>query len=140
MIRSEDINYQDNRITILKKECNKGVIIGSYMTNPRFFQFNVPFYVCNINYSSPRREIISLYGWSWLFQKKKLYIRVDPEKTYIDESNIKLSDYMKNRELTPLFLQILYNDSRKYHIGVRANYLNRFNIVDYSSSSSSSSS
>jgi hypothetical protein len=129
MINDEDIIYQDNRIAILNKTCKKGVIIGSHTTDYGFLKFNIPFYVRDINYSSPVKEIISLYGYSWFLQKKRTYIRVDPEKTYLDHTRVKLSHYMKNREDMSLFRQFVYNDSSLYHISVPSCYINSFNRV-----------
>lgn len=115
----------DKRIAILDKNCKTGVIIGSQSTKPHFFYtFTIPFYVRPINYSSPVNEIISLYGYLWFFQKKRIYIRVDPERTYLDESNVKLSDYMKGRQSMSLVQQFIYNNSHRYHISVPVKELN----------------
>jgi hypothetical protein len=131
MITDDDIIYQDNKIAILHNTCSKGVIIGSHTTLKKvgFLHFDIPFYARKINYTSPIREICSLYGFMWLFQKKRIFIRVDPEKTYIDFTNIKLSDYMKKRETMSLFRQFLYNNSRHYHISVDVSHINASNTV-----------
>ena len=129
MINDEDIIYQDNRISILNKTCKKGVIIGSHTKDFGFLKFSIPFYVREIDYSSPVKEIISLYGYSWFLEKKRTYIRVDPENTYIDNTRIKLSDYMKNRENMSFIRQFLYNESNMYYILVPSCYINTFNRV-----------
>lgn len=127
MIRSEDIVYQDNRIVILNPYCKKGVVIGAPIPKKTsIYQFNVPYFICDINYSTPFREVLCSYGFVWL---KRTYIRVDPEKTYIDESNIRLIDYMKQKYNISIFQQFLKNDSNKYHISVHVSKLSIFNVV-----------
>ena len=80
MINDEDIIYQDNRISILNKTCKKGVIIGSHTKDFGFLKFGIPFYVREIDYSSPVKEIISLYGYSWFLQKKGHIFGLTPKK------------------------------------------------------------
>lgn len=131
MISTGDIVYQDNRVRILHKSCKNGVIVGSHtcLQNVGFFQFQIPFYVRSINYETPVREIMSLYGFMWFFEKKRIYIRVDPEHTYIDNTTTTLSEYMKSRQSMSLIRQFLYNNSRDYYISVPVSNINECNSV-----------
>lgn len=130
MIQRDEVIFLNNHIAILSKNCKKGVIIGANSTTLfGFYHFNIPFYVRHIDYSSPTTEVISLYGYLWFLQKQRIYIRVDPERTYLNDTNLKLSDYMKQRQSMSLFQQFVYNNSHRYHISVPVNDLNYFNIV-----------
>ena len=55
----------------------------------------------------------------WLIQKK-IYIRVDPCNTYIDDTNMTLDEYMNSRRNMSIFKQCIYNLGNKYRIGFHA--------------------
>ncbi len=143
IMNNRDILYQDDLVCILKPESKRGVIVFSAYTNPKNFKicniglksgkqlhkegvkfgrviyhpyifFRAPFkYDGSINHTSFENEVKSLYGSS-LDLNDKVFIRVDPNKTYVfsseirvrfqrapdinnklNKSKIKLSEYLK---------------------------------------------
>jgi len=130
MIRSEDIAYSDKRIVVLHPQCKKGILICTHVPKNRIYlSCNIPYYVRDIDYSTTKNEIISSYGYLWLIQKKKIYIRVDPYKTYIDDTLMTLEEYMNTRRNMSIFKQCIYNVNNKYRIGFHAFKLSFFDIV-----------
>ena len=123
MINNSDVMYKDDKVCILKPSVKKGVVIFSAYKNrknikickvglksgkqlhsegvnfdrnihhPHIF-FRAPFrYDGNIDYKSVDTEISSLYGK--LDQDDKVFIRVDPNRTYVFSSEIR-SRYLGN--------------------------------------------
>jgi hypothetical protein len=157
MIYCEDILYSDQYISILKPDINKGILICSENINSlivnnvyyqkehfesitynylsdygmiaheKYINFIVPYYVRDINYTSPKNEILSSYGYSGLSQNK-IYIRIDPDNTYIfnksnnlddmsvHSSKISLSYYMKKYNNVSMIKQFLFSKSKNYKI------------------------
>ena len=129
MIRSEDIAYSDKRIVVLHPQCKKGILICARVPKRRIYlSCKIPYYVRAIDYSTTKNEIISSYGYLWLIQKK-IYIRVDPCNTYIDDTNMTLDEYMNSRRNMSIFKQCIYNLGNKYRIGFHAFKMSFFEIV-----------
>jgi hypothetical protein len=117
MIKQEDIAYSDNKITVLYPESKCGVLLSSRI--PKFgsyIRFNIPFYVGPSDYRNKKSEIINSFGYLWMIEKKRIYLRVDPERTYISETNETLASYMNRRKHIPYFNQFFSNFSNKYHV------------------------
>lgn len=131
-ITESDIKYRDDMVCILKPEVKKGIIIWSHFIQPEngstglctsglktgdllnrecidfgrivyhpYVFFRAPYYSRPIDYSSVQKEIISSYGeiQHW----PKAYIRVDPDRTYVFSSEIRLrvdpQDYQKTENI-----------------------------------------
>lgn len=124
-ILKDDILYQDDLVCILKPEVKKGIIVwtnyrqpsgidsiskiglktgkklaeegidfGRSIYHPYIF-FRAPYYSNEIDYQSIEKEIESSYGFK--SNPSQVYIRVDPEKTYVFSSEIRA------RMPTPVF-------------------------------------
>lgn len=136
-IIKEDILYQDNLVCILRPEVKKGIIIFTIFNQPKeqdslcklglktglqmhregilydrriyhpYIFFRAPFYNPDIiNYTSIENEIKSSYGEFGL-TGKKAYIRVDPDKTFVFSSEIRVKFFGDSR------LESLLNASKK---------------------------
>jgi hypothetical protein len=119
VINDYDIMYSDHLVCILKPNVKKGVIIWSQYTQPNdteslteiglktgkqlhmegiefgriiyhpYIFFRAPYKSPIINYSSVKSEAISLYGEGHIDNRKKKWIRVDPDRTYVFSSEIR---------------------------------------------------
>jgi hypothetical protein len=135
-----NVAYKDDLVCILKPESKRGILVFSGYKNPKNVQicnvglksgkqlhnegvnfgrsihhpyifFRAPFkYDGHVNHTSFESEIKSLYG-SGLNLENKVFIRVDPDKTFVfsseirakfqgnlnrlNKSKIKLSEYLK---------------------------------------------
>lgn len=116
-IEQSDIMYQDDLVCILKPDIKKGIMVWTHYTqssrtnslcefglktgkqlksegiefertkiHPYIF-FRAPYYSRDIDYESVETEIISSYGVQK--NKSKVYIRVDPNKTFVFSSEIR---------------------------------------------------
>ena len=122
-IIESDIMYKDDLVCILKPDVKKGIIIKHmyrqhpvmdsicktglktgrqlYLENIYFDRgkiypyifFRAPFYSKVIDYTTPETEIISSYG---KIEKNSVYIRVDPDNTFVFSSEIRV---IKPRDL-----------------------------------------
>jgi hypothetical protein len=138
--------YQDELVCILKPDDKKGIIIltnykqppnmyslcisglktgqqlskegvdfGRSVTHPYIF-FRAPYYSDNIDYTSVETEITSSYGTGQIGIEKIVYIRVDPDKTFVFSSEIRprynfneISLYNSKKTLTN-YLEIIKNN------------------------------
>ena len=111
--------YQDEFVCILKPDDKKGIIIltnykqppnmdslcisglktgqqlskegvefGRSVKHPYIF-FRAPYYSRDIDYTSVETEITSSYGAGQIEIEKRVYIRVDPDKTFVFSSEIR---------------------------------------------------
>jgi hypothetical protein len=117
-IKENDIMYQDDLVCILRPEIKKGIIIWSHYTQPHgmnslcktglktgkllqeegidfgrttihpYIFFRAPYYSNEIDYSTPNTEIISSYGEEQIGIEQRVFIRVDPDKTFVFSSEI----------------------------------------------------
>jgi hypothetical protein len=118
-IEQSDIMYQDNMVCILKPNVKKGIIIWTEYTQPKgmdslcksglktgeklqeekidfgrtkihqFIFFRAPYYSREIDHTSIETEINSSYGEGHIKTKSSIYIRVDPDKTFVFSSEIR---------------------------------------------------
>ena len=118
-IDKEDILYQDDLVCILRPEVKKGILLFTHFTQPKeaadslcktglktgkkmneegitfgrsiyhpYIFFRAPYYSNDIDYTSVETEIKSLYGN--LSDDSRAFIRVDPDKTYVFSSEIRV--------------------------------------------------
>lgn len=149
-IEPSDIMYQDDLVCILYPHIKKGIIVYTNYTQPpgtpslceiglktgqqlqkegidfgrRIFHpyifFKAPFYSTPIDYSTPEKELISSFGIC--NYKNKIFIRVDPDKTFTFSSEIRAKIWhedpkyegilMKSKKTLSDYLRIIYNNSQ----------------------------
>ena len=113
--------YQDNLVCILRPYIKKGIIIWSnYIQPPNmdslltlglktgkklkeegidfgrskihpYIFFRAPYFSTNIDYSTIETEIISSFGHLERDNETKVFIRVDPDKTFVFSSEIRVN-------------------------------------------------
>jgi hypothetical protein len=118
-IEQSDIMYQDDLVCILRPNVKKGIIIWTHFTQPvgmdslcnlglktgkqlqeegiefgrskihPYVFFRAPYYSRDIDYTSVEREIISSYGERQIETEPRVFIRVDPDKTFVFSSEIR---------------------------------------------------
>jgi len=118
-IEESDIMYQDDLVCILKPEVKKGIIVWTHFTQPAgmdslcslglktgkqlqeeginfgrskihpYIFFRAPYYSRDIDYTSVKTEIISSYGEGLIGTKPRVFIRVDPDRTFVFSSEIR---------------------------------------------------
>ena len=118
-IEQSDIMYQDDLVCILRPDVKKGIIVYTHYTQPAgmdslcnlglktgkqlqeegvnfgrskihpYIFFRAPYYSRAIDYSTPEKEIISSYGEGKIGVKQHVFIRVDPDKTFVFSSEIR---------------------------------------------------
>jgi len=139
-IEESDIMYQDDLVCILKPEVKKGIIVwtnyvqppnteslcilglktgkqlheegidfGRIIYHPYIF-FKAPFYSREINYSTPETEILSSFGEEQIEISQRVYIRVDPDKTFVFSSEIR--DVEKHPEWYGIIDNIIQNSKK----------------------------
>lgn len=119
LIEQSDIIYQDDLVCILKPEVKKGIIILTLFTQPEgmgslcklglktgkqlqsegidfgrskihpYMFFRAPYYSSDIDYTSVETEINSSYGEGQIGIEKTVFIRVDPDRTFVFSSEIR---------------------------------------------------
>jgi hypothetical protein len=67
---------------------SEGVDFGRHKIHPYIF-FRAPYYSRDIDYTSVEREIISSYGEGQIGTKSRVFIRVDPDRTFVFSSEIR---------------------------------------------------
>ena len=118
-IIESDIKYQDDLVCILYPEVKKGILVrtnynqpegidslckiglktgkqlheegvefGRKIYNPYIF-FRAPYFSREIDYSTLDTEIFSSYGENQIDSESTIYIRIDPERTYVFSSEIR---------------------------------------------------
>lgn len=117
-ILPEDVLYQDDLVCILKPEVKKGIIIWTSYNQPStmdslcklglktgkklkeegvdfgrsvfhpYIFFKAPYYSREIDYSTLETEISSSYGDNQIIPNR-VYIRVDPDRTFVFSSEIR---------------------------------------------------
>jgi len=118
-IKESDIMYQDELVCILKPHIKKGIVVWSNYTQPPnttslcieglktgkllheegvefgrvihhpFIFFRAPYYSRYVDYSTLETEIMSSYGKSMIGIENKIFIRVDPSRTFVFSSEIR---------------------------------------------------
>lgn len=119
-IEESDIMYQDDLVCILKPEVKKGIIVWTHFTQPKgmdslcelglktgkqlkkegiefgrdkihpYMFFRAPYYSRDIDYTSVETEIESSYGEGQIGIEPRVFIRVDPDKTFVYSSEIRV--------------------------------------------------
>lgn len=118
-IKPSDVMYQDDNVCVLKPEVKKGIIICSHYKQPPnadslcnlglktgkklqeegvdfgrtkihpVIFFRAPYCARVINFTSVKTEISSSYGEEQIEKPQRVYIRVDPNKTFVFSSEIR---------------------------------------------------
>ena len=147
LVEQSDIMYQDDLVCILRPDVKKGIIVWTNYVQPSemdslckfglktgqklkeeginfgrtifhpYIFFRAPYYSTDIDYSSPETEIIGSYGERQLEMINMVYIRVDPDRTYVFSSEIraiKPSDINKSKKLLSNYLEIISNNAKIY--------------------------
>ena len=146
-IEQSDIMYQDDLVCILKPEVKKGIIIWTHFTQPKgmgslcemglktgkqleiegiyfgrskihpYMFFRAPYYSRDIDYTSVETEINSSYGEGQIGIQPRVFIRVDPDRTFVFSSQIRnvwydKADTMINESKKKLskYLEIINNN------------------------------
>jgi hypothetical protein len=124
-ILPEDVMYRDRDVCILKPEVKKGILVFTHFTQPKntpslceiglksgyqlhleginfgrsiyhpYIFFRAPFYANPIDYSSIDTEIESSFGKYHVGLKDNVWIRVDPDRTFVFSSELRLSEVRK---------------------------------------------
>jgi len=131
--------YQDDLVCILKPEVKKGIIVFSRFTQPPemdslcteglktgaklrneginfgrkiyhpYIFFRAPYYSRPIDYSSIETEISSSYG-EQVDMSSRVYIRVDPDRTFVFSSEIR--NYFRHRAWYGKVDQVIKNSKK----------------------------
>ncbi len=118
-IEQSDIMYQDDLVCILRPNVKKGIIVWTHFTQPAemgslcelglktgkqlqregidfgrskihpYIFFRAPYYSRDIDYTSVETEINSSYGEGQIGRESRVFIRVDPDKTFVFSSEIR---------------------------------------------------
>jgi hypothetical protein len=118
-IEQSDIMYQDELVCILNPDVKKGIIVWTHYTQPLemdslcglglktgkqlqiegvefgrskihpYIFFRAPYYSRVIDYTSVETEIISSYGQGQIGREPRVFIRVDPDRTFVFSSEIR---------------------------------------------------
>ena len=140
-IEEDDIMYQDDLVCILKPEVKKGIIVFSRFTQPSemdslcteglktgqelqkedikfgrgvyhpYIFFCAPHYSRPIDYSTIDTEINSSFGY--INKNSKVFIRVDPDRTFVFSSEIRakrpdsITELNKSKKTLTRYLQII---------------------------------
>jgi hypothetical protein len=147
-IEEGDIMYRDELVCILKPYVKKGIIVWTNYTQPPYMDtlcnlglktgqqlqsegvdfgrskihpyifFRAPYYARYIDYSTPETEIISSYGEGVSRTESRVFIRVDPDRTFVFSSEIRVKwfgeEYMLNYSKKTLskYLEIINDNIR----------------------------
>lgn len=146
-IELSDIMYLDDLVCILKPNIKKGIIVWTNYTqleemdsicylglktgkqlqseginfgrtkiHPYIF-FRAPYYSRDIDYTSVEKEIISSYGEGQMGTEPRVFIRVDPDRTFVFSSEIratKPNDIEKSKKLLSDYLKIIDENAKIY--------------------------
>ena len=110
-IEESEILYQNDLVCILKPNVKKGILVWTQYIQPSemnnlcelelktekelksksipYIFFRAPYYSRDIDYTSVETEIKSSYGEEEIGTEPKVFIRVDPDKTFVFSSEIR---------------------------------------------------
>jgi hypothetical protein len=118
-IEQSDIMYQDDLVCILRPDVKKGIIVWTHFRQPAemgslcelglktgkqlqregidfgrskihpYMFFRAPYYSRDIDYASVETEINSSYGEGQIRRESIVFIRVDPDNTFVFSSEIR---------------------------------------------------
>jgi hypothetical protein len=150
-INDEDIMYTDALVCILKPHVKKGIIVWTHFTQPAgmdslcnlglktgkqlqregiyfgrsnihpYIFFRAPYHSRYIDYTSVETEIRSSYGEEQIGTEPRVFIRVDPDRTFVFSSEIRTKGewygkenvvLMNSKKTLSKYLQII-NDNMK---------------------------
>jgi hypothetical protein len=159
-IEEVDIKYKDDLVCILHPHVKKGIIVWSHFTQPAgmrslceeglktgkqlqeegiyfgrskihpYIFFRAPYYSRAIDYTSVEREIISSYGEGQIGTEPRVFIRVDPDRTFVFSSEIRTKgDWYSNPDIhlrqskktLTEYLKIIHENMMKIEDGVKPN-------------------
>jgi hypothetical protein len=151
-ILPEDVLFQDSDVCILKPNVKKGILIFTDYTQPKdgkslcesglktgaqlkqegiefggsvfhdYIFFRAPYFPNEIDYESIESEIESSFGEGMSEVRSRVWIRVDPQKTYVYSSEIraKYDPYESGgfedkfaSSYPPLSIEVMIKNSRK---------------------------
>lgn len=142
-ILPEDILFQDEDVCILRPDVKKGILVFTNYTQPTgmpplceiglktgkqlqsegvnfrrsmihpYIFFRAPYYSTPIDYTSIDTEIASSFGENQNDVSSRVWIRVDPDKTYIFSSEIRAKYSPHMRYGTPEYFSALENEVYK---------------------------
>jgi hypothetical protein len=140
--------YKDDLVCILRPDVKKGIIVWTHYTQPSemnslcelglktgkqlqkegiyfgrskihpYMFFRAPYYSRDIDYTSVETEINSSYGEKEIGIKSRVFIRVDPDNTFVFSSEIRAlnpSDIEKSKKTLSEYLRIIYINSTIYN-------------------------
>lgn len=146
-IFQSDIMYQDNLVCILRPEVKKGIIVWTHYTPPvgmnslcnfglktgkklneegiyfgrtkihPYIFFRAPYFSRVIDYTTVETEIVSSYGEGIIGTEPKVFIRVDPDNTFVFSSELRdlyPEDIEKSKKTLSDYLKIIYNNAILY--------------------------
>jgi len=146
-IVESDIMYQDDLVCILKPEVKKGIIVWTHFKQPAemdslcklglktgkqlqsegiyfgrskihpYIFFRAPYYSKDIDYTSVETEIISSYGENQIGTEPRVFIRVDPDRTFVFSSEIRIinpNDIKKSKKSMSNYLKIINENAKIY--------------------------
>jgi hypothetical protein len=146
-IEESDILYQDDLVCILRPDVKKGIIVWTHYTQPAemgslcelglkpgkqlekegvyfgrskihpYIFFRAPYYSRDIDYTSVETEIISSYGEKQIKIESRVFIRVDPDRTFVFSSEIRAinpEDIEKSKKTLSEYLTIINMNSTIY--------------------------
>jgi hypothetical protein len=156
LINSNDILFCDNDVCILKPEIKKGIVIFTNYTQPKNMPslcesglktgyqlqkeginfgrniihdcifFRAPYYSNIIDYTTINTEIISSYGEEHQDKATQIWIRIDPERTFVYSSEIRAAYHPHFYYNSPDYLHAIDNEVKKSR-KIMTNYLQIIN-------------
>lgn len=147
-IEQSDIMYEDELVRILRPDFKKGIIVWTHFTQPAemdslcelglktgkqlqregidfgrskihpYMFFRAPYYSRDIDYTSVETEINSSYGEGQIGGESRVFIRVDPDNTFVFSSEIRAlnpKDIEKSKKTLSEYLRIIYMNSTIYN-------------------------
>jgi hypothetical protein len=165
-IEDEDIMYKDDLVCILKPNVKKGIIVwhkqptemesllisglktgkrlqeegiefGRTKIHPYIF-FRAPYYSNPINYATVKTEIESSYGEGELGTEPRIFIRVDPDRTFVFSSEIRVnfktdaeqSKYLdKSKKTLSAYLEIIKDNLRIENNIIPQGNIRTYNLI-----------
>ena len=142
-ITDDDVMYKDDLVCILQPGIKKGILIWSHYTQPTsmdslctaglktgkqlqaegidfgrivyhpYIFFRAPYYSRDITYDTVDTEISSLFGEVQNVIEPRVFIRVDPDRTFVFSSEIRAKYYSKHRYNSKEYIDDMTNQLQK---------------------------
>jgi len=117
-----------------KKLQEEGIDFSRNKIHPYIF-FRAPYYSREINYSTPETEIISsfgeeknYFGKTQIEMENYVYIRVDPDRTFVFSSEIRAKnpqDIQRSKKTLSNYLSIIANNAIIYSRFIEPSYITK---------------